>query len=254
MGGMRTPFQGVGNIVRFNWPWFAGSAVGLLVALLFAAVSGGIVQCLVSLAACGVLAAIAIPLGVSYLVYDHSGLYELAWVDGLSAAKHRRPVIVNVSAGFDETTEILRQKVRGAVFHVWDFYDASTHTEASIRRARARYPADPDCIQVSVDRLPLDDGAADVVFLIMSAHEIRKPVEQRTFFEELHRISQPDGRVYVTEHLRDLPNFLAYSLGFFHFHSRSSWLSVFRAAGFDVIEERKHTVFVSTFVLKKRAH
>ncbi len=253
MERMRKPFQGVSNIVRFNWPWFAASAAGLVIAVVTAPLFGPPLQWIIWLAAAGALAAMTVSLGISYYVYDRSSLYDLPWIDGLSIDRKDGAVIVNISAGFDETTPILRLKLPEATFHVWDFYDADLHTEASIKRARSAYPPDPQRVQVAADHLPMGDGSVDLISLIMSAHEIRKCSERRQFFEEVHRILQSNGTVCVTEHLRDLPNFLAYSLGFFHFHSRASWLSVFTDADFDVIEERKHTAFVSTFVLRKRA-
>ena len=249
---MRKPFQGVSNIVRFNWPWFAGAGTALVIAVITAPAFGPPLQWVIWLAAVVALAAMAISLGVSYYVYDRSGLYQLSWADELSVGRKKNAKVVNISAGFDETTPILRGKLPGATFHVWDFYDVDSHTEASIKRARSAFPPDPHMVQVATRRLPIDDESVDMISLVMSAHEIRKPAEQREFFEELHRTLRSDGTVFVIEHLRDLPNFLAYSLGFFHFHSRSTWLSVFSDAGFDVVEERKHTAFVSIFILRKR--
>ena len=42
-----------------------------------------------------------------------------------------------------------------------------------------------------------------------------------TFFRELKRVLAPGGRVIVTEHLRDLANIAAYSIGAWHFHQRA---------------------------------
>lgn len=252
MGEMRKSFQGVSNIVRFNWPWFAGAAVGLVVAVVIAPQFGTPLHFVIWLAAAGALGAMAVSLAVSYYVYDSSGLYELSWIDDLSIDRRNDAVVVNISAGFDETAPILRQKLPNAALHVWDFYDADLHTEASIKRARLAFPPDPQMVQVSTSRLPAEDQSVDLVNLFMSAHEIRDSTEQREFFRELHRILKSDGTVCVIEHLRDLPNFLAYSLGFFHFHSRTSWITAFLAADFAVLEERKHSAFVSTFTLAKR--
>ncbi len=45
--------------------------------------------------------------------------------------------------------------------------------------------------------------------------EMRK--KELSFFNELNRVLKPNGQIVVTEHLRDLNNFLAYNIGFFHF-------------------------------------
>jgi hypothetical protein len=55
----------------------------------------------------------------------------------------------------------------------------------------------------------------------------------------------------VTEHLRDPANFLAYTIGFLHFHSRRTWLDTFQSAGLRVEREVKTTPFVTTFFLAK---
>jgi hypothetical protein len=51
----------------------------------------------------------------------------------------------------------------------------------------------------------------------------------------------------MVEHLRDLPNFLAFSIGFTHFFSRSEWKNAFQRAGFASFEEAKFTPFMSVF-------
>jgi len=246
---MRKPFQGVSNIVRFNWPWFAAAGGGLVIAMVAAPWFGDPLHRIIWLAAVVALAAVTVSLAVSYYVYDRSELYQLPWIDELPITRKDKAVVVNISAGFDETTALLRRKLPGAIFYPWDFFDVDMHTEASIKRARSAFPPTAEMVQVSTSQLPMNDATADLISLVMSAHEIRQQVEQRRFFGELQRILRADGTVCVTEHLRDLPNFLAYSFGFYHFHSRASWLAVFHDAGFEVVAERKHTMFVSTFIL-----
>jgi hypothetical protein len=51
----------------------------------------------------------------------------------------------------------------------------------------------------------------------------------------------------MVEHLRDFPNFLAFSIGFTHFFSRSTWKKAFVTAGFSFFEEIKFTPFMSVF-------
>jgi hypothetical protein len=36
-----------------------------------------------------------------------------------------------------------------------------------------------------------------------------------------------DGKIIVTEHQRDLPNFIAYTIGFFHFYANRTWKKIF---------------------------
>lgn len=59
------------------------------------------------------------------------------------------------------------------------------------------------------------------------------------------------GRIVVVEHLRDLPNAVAFSVGFTHFLSRSSWRLDFAASGLAIIEERRVSPLVSQFLLTR---
>jgi hypothetical protein len=64
----------------------------------------------------------------------------------------------------------------------------------------------------------------------------------------------PGGRVIVTEHLRDLANIAAYSIGAWHFHPRAEWFATFRAAGFHVAREFRNNLLITTFVLEPDAN
>jgi SAM-dependent methyltransferase len=161
------------------------------------------------------------------------------------------PFILNIHAGLDEFSAPLGARYPAAQLEVLDFYDPALHTEPSIRRARKAYPLHPGTKAVSTSALPVGDASADLIILALAAHEIRDDAERATFFRELARALKADGRVVVTEHLRDLPNFLAYNIGAFHFLPRSSWYRVFEQGGLELIREQKHTPFITTFVLRK---
>ncbi|MBW8687929.1 class I SAM-dependent methyltransferase [Chitinophaga rhizophila] len=245
MAVIRKPFQGVYNIIRFNWHLYAISALLMVLCIMVASFLTGF--SLLYLVAGLILTANIISLTVSVYVYDLSDLYKLYWIREQDDAS----LIVNIHAGFDETSLLLKHKYKNAVLRVIDFYDPAKHTEVSIQRARKAYPALPETIRSATTQLPLGNNVADKVFIIFSAHEIRNVPERTSFFHEVARIVRPGGEIYVTEHLRDLPNFLAYNIGFFHFYSRHSWLSLFGRAGLKVIKEIKITPFISTFILTK---
>jgi SAM-dependent methyltransferase len=160
-------------------------------------------------------------------------------------------VIVNIHAGFDETSLLLREKFPLSSLKVFDFYDPRRHTEISIKRARRAYPPYPGTHGIHSSCIPLDDQQADKIFLTLSAHEIRDAEERKALFSELKRVLRHDGCVFVTEHIRDLPNFLVYNIGYFHFISRQSWYRTFKEAGFKVVKEEKTTPFITTFILNK---
>jgi ubiquinone/menaquinone biosynthesis C-methylase UbiE len=85
----------------------------------------------------------------------------------------------------------------------------------------------------------------------MSAHEIRDQEERIQFFKEINRVLTTDGSVVIVEHLRDIPNLLAYTVGVFHFFSKKNWLKSFSTADLYLQKEIKITAFVSTFILTK---
>ena len=193
-----------------------------------------------------VVGATLLSLLASAYVYDLSDLYQLNFAGGGAAGAK---TVVNINAGFDETSAILHERFPEAELVVLDFYDPARHTEVSIARARRAYPPYPGTRTVTTETLPLADASVDRLFLTLAAHEIRDVEERIAFFRECCRVLAPGGRVYVTEHLRDAANFVVYNIGFFHFHSRRSWLATFAAAGLSVVEEHKTIPFVSTFIL-----
>ena len=134
---------------------------------------------------------------------------------------------------------------------VYDFYNPETHTEVSIKRARKAYPPFPGTIAAHTAFIPIYESEIDLIFVILSAHEIRNEQERILFFSELSRILRPSGKIIVAEHLRDLANFAAYSIGFIHFISRNKWLQTFHGAELIISDEINITPFITTFILSK---
>lgn len=246
---MRKPFQGVWNIIRFNWPFYA-SAVGLVVlALVFRSYFGLQLNVSTNLLLIFIILPTLISLLVSLYVYDLSGLYKLEWLNNLQQNSGEK--IVNINAGFDETSVLLKNKFRDAEMIVCDFYDPAKHTEPSLKRARKAYPPYPNTLQISTTELPFTDDSADKIFVIFSAHEIRNLDERNSFFTELRRVMSPSGKIVVIEHLRDAANYLAYNIGALHFYSRAVWLNAFATARLTIDSEVKITPFVTAFFLSK---
>ena len=246
---MRKPFQGTWNIIRFNWHFYL-LALGLLLLLtLLAAYVEEPLRLVLYLLSLGIISTTLLSLLVSCYVYDFSELYTLEWLNGLKVED--RSSIVNIHAGFDETSVLLSGKFGSTAMSVLDFYDPAQHTEVSIKRARKAYPPYPGTIKAASAALPLPDNSTDTVFVIFSAHEIRNEEERTAFFKELNRVIKPAGQIVVTEHLRDTVNFLAYTIGFFHFYSKASWLKVFQSSALSLQKEVKVTPFISTFILTK---
>lgn len=246
---MRGRFQGLANVVRFNWPYYVAALAiaATLIVLRFAASAQLRIAVDILLLVGALLTATS--LVVTWYIYDHSNLYTLDWLE--TSPPNGPDSLININAGFDETSALLRARYPQAKLTVLDFFNPENHTEASLTRARKAYPPFPGTKLTGTAELPLDDSTADSIFVIFAAHEIREPAERVVFMQELRRCLRPDGKVIVVEHLRDAANLLAYNLGAFHFHSRATWLDAFEAAGLDVENEKKLTPFVSAFFLTR---
>ena len=242
----RRPFQGVLNILDFNRHFYfygLGALVLLLGALYFFKVPSIISFMVIAGFAYGLL----MPLVVSAYVYDFSGYYSLRWLDPFIADKTQPLQLVNINAGFDETSFLLEHKLQPADLKVYDFYDQERHTEQAIIRARKVSLVYPNTQQINSNSIPQMDGSADIVFLLSSAHEIRAFEEKVAFLKECLRICRPHGKVIMVEHLRDFPNFVAFTIGFTHFFSKKVWKEAFELAGFSTFREKKFTPFMSIF-------
>ncbi len=242
----RRKFQGVLNILSFNRHFYV---IGLgIIAVFFA--SGLLIHwpdAFFWLIIAAFLYGFIMPLIVSAYVYDFSGYYHLHWLNSIITDYKNENLIVNINAGFDETSFIIKNKFPQADLKVFDFYDMKRHTEPAIKRARKVSLVYPDTQQIASNSIPLKDGSADIVFLLSAVHEIRSNEEKVRFLKECYRICKSDGKVIMVEHLRDFPNLLAFTVGFTHFFSRSVWKKAFELAGFCSFKEIKFTPFMSIF-------
>ena len=250
MEAMRKPFQGVLNIIRFNRHLYLLALALIVFLIAVSKYSNGTIHIISLTSVLLILISIVVSLGVSSYIYDFSELYSLKWI----STDEKERMIVNIHAGFDETSYLLQSKFRKAELKVFDFYNPLLHTEISIRRARKAYPPFPQTTHINTSDTKLVDDGADKIFVILAAHEIRVEEERVSFFNELGKKLNERGQIYVTEHLRDAPNFLVYNIGFFHFYSVKTWRRTFRNANLKIIREKKITPFITTFILCKNGN
>lgn len=242
----RRRFQGVSNILSFNRHYYV-FGLGVLVLLFGSRYIIKWPDLFFGIMVAAFLYGLIMPLLVSAYVYDFSGYYDLHWMEELIRNREKVKRMVNINAGFDETSFLIKSKFPQSGLQAFDFYNAKQHTEPAIKRARKVSLVYPDTRQVGTSSLPVKDGTVDIVFLLSAVHEIRSQAEKILFLRECHRICQPGGKVVMVEHLRDFPNFLAFSVGFTHFFSRSVWKQAFESAGFSTFQETKFTPFMSIF-------
>jgi SAM-dependent methyltransferase len=244
-------FEGVSNIVRFNWGYYVISALALGAAMLILSIQA-LPWWLRTAALCGGICLIfwtCSSLLVSWYVYDVVGVMRWEWIrDRLKFPPSRW---ANVHAGLDQSTASLRCLFPGSDGAVIDIYDPATMTEPSIARARRLYPSTEPFKPGRACSLPLPDRDRDAVFLLFAAHEVRAVADRTKLLREASRVLNERGRVVLVEHLRDLPNFLAFGPGFLHFHSGRSWRESIRSAGLQIEQQGRLTPFVRCFVLRK---
>ncbi|OEK07926.1 methyltransferase type 11 [Flavivirga aquatica] len=242
----RRKFQGVLNILSFNRHFYViGLCILLLITIGYIVFdwSNLLYWIIIALFVYGLI----MPLLVSAYVYDFSGYYNFNWLDTCQIDHTSTKKIININAGFDETSFIIRNVFPKSNLSIFDFYNAKKHTEPAIIRARKVSLTYPNTQNIESNFIPLKDKSVDVIFLLSAIHEIRSPKEKVSFLKECHRVCKSEGKVIMVEHLRDLPNFLAFSIGFTHFFSNHVWKKAFKDAGFSSFTETKFTSFMSIF-------
>lgn len=242
----RRKFQGVLNILSFNRHFYVYGLLALVLIITSKFIfnwNNGLFWVVI----CGFVYGLTMPLIVSAYVYDFSGFYNFNWLKKMNLDDSKQKLNLNINAGFDETSYIIKSILPESELQVYDFYNAKQHTEPAIIRARKVSLVYPNTQQIESSTIPLDDHSVDNIFLLSAIHEIRKQDEKIQFLKECRRVCKPNGSVIMVEHLRDFPNFLAFTIGFTHFFSKTTWKKAFTKAGFTSIKETKFTPFMSIF-------
>ena len=242
----RRKFQGVLNILSFNRHFFVFGLIALTLIIASHLVFHWS-DLLYWIILAAFLYGLVMPLIVSAYVYDFSGYYNFNWLKKIDIEDADAKQLVNINAGFDETSFIIKNIFPQSSLQVFDFYNAERHTEPAIVRARKVSMVYPGTQQIISNSIPLLDHSADIIFLLSAVHEIRAHEEKVQFLKECHRLCRQNGQVIMVEHLRDFPNFLAFSVGFTHFFSKRTWKRAFEKAGFSSFAETKFTPFMSIF-------
>lgn len=240
----RRKFQGVLNILSFNRHFYFLGLIFLVLIIgsqFFINWSNALFWLVLS----GFIYGLLMPLIISAYVYDFSGFYDFDWLKKMELTDTEQNLNLNINAGFDETSFIIKSILPLSELQVFDFYNKQQHTEPAIVRARKMSLVYPNTQQIDSKSIPLNDNTVDNIFLITSIHEIRKYEEKVQFLKECRRLCKPKGNLIIVEHLRDLPNFFAFTIGFAHFFSKSIWETALKDAGFVSVTESKFTPFMS---------
>lgn len=249
MEKLRKPFQGVLNILSFNRHFYVFGLIALVLITISHLVFGWsnlIFWVIIAAFIYGLI----MPLIVSAYVYDFSGYYDFEWLKNFKLRDSKEKQILNINAGFDETSFLIKEHFPKSNLKVYDFYNSEKHTETAIIRARKVSVLYPNTQQIDSGIIPLEDHSIDLIFLLSAVHEIRSENEKIQFLKECYRICKPNANIIMVEHLRDFPNFIAFSIGFTHFFSKKTWRRVFLKAGFTHFSEQKFTPFMSIFKIR----
>jgi len=242
----RRKFQGVLNILSFNRHFYVfGLIVLAIIIISFLIFSWS--NLLLWIVILSFLYGLIMPLIVSAYVYDFSGYYNFDWLKNYNFTDAEGKQILNINAGFDETSFIIKKHFPKSNLQVFDFYNSEQHTEPAIIRARKVSLVYPNTQQIVSNAIPLKDNSVDLIFLLSAAHEIRSQGEKIQFLKECNRVCKTTANVIMIEHLRDFPNFVAFTIGFAHFFSKNTWKKAFEGAGFTTFSEQKFTPFMSIF-------
>lgn len=215
--------SGVGRVAVFNWPKYVlASALLGGAAVLSTGVTGatGLVRPLAALSTVGLLYGVAGSLAATWWVYDHraSDLYQRV------ASKHvpSDPWIM-VHAGLDESRCRLEELIGPAQQH----FDVgpTANISRSLKRAHRWVGRCGDPWRGALDATSNSIGLAVVLFGI---HELSAPASAK-LLSELRRVVRSGGEIVIVEHLRDLPNAMAFGPGMLHFGSRRRWRSAISA-------------------------
>ena len=245
----KSPFDGMLRVVKFNWPLYAAALVAALTCLCLALmpqlpnslrILSGLLAILVSVQTVASLVA-------SHSIYDLSQLKGWHWLADVKGGEALS--IVNVHSGYDETSGVLVKLFPQGRISVIDLYPSLRRREASIARARALYPPQSEPLCTTVDGWPIEEHSVDLILIALAAHELRQRELREQLFCQARSVLAPDGRVVLVEHLRDLPNFLAFGPGFLHFIAEGEWRRCIKVADLKILRCYKITPLVGVFIL-----
>jgi SAM-dependent methyltransferase len=182
-----------------------------------------------------------------YWMFDRSELLTGRWLPELVPAPARW---IQINAGLEETTLPLETLFPHTSGRLLDIYQPDAMTEPALARAREReggvaaHGSRPDA-------LGIDDASAELIVVMLAAHEIREPARREAFFRELVRALTTNGTIVLVEHLRNIAAALTFGPGLFHFLPRSEWLRLAGLTGLKVARERSITPYVTVLVCER---
>ncbi|MGH9551576.1 MAG: class I SAM-dependent methyltransferase, partial [Terriglobales bacterium] len=197
----RSRFEGMRRVVQFNWTLYcaAAAAIGLAVAAERESKIPRTLRTMAGIGASLVSLQTVASLVASHWVYDLSPLHYWRWLRDV--CRNPNPwKIVNVIAGYDETTGALARVFPNTEQNVIDFFSGLEQPESSIQRARKMFPARVKPISQELSGWPFADGSIDLVLMPLSAHEVRDAAGRERLFKEAARVvNRSNGTIILVE-------------------------------------------------------
>ena len=185
--------RGVRQIVRFNWPFYAGATLGVAAAtLIVGRIPLNMALRVALYASIGVSAIwIVASLVASWIVYDRSPLMQWEWID--RALGFRPDAWINIHAGLDESTMALRALFGRARWRVFDIFDPAEMTGPSIARAGDSPTTTSPPRPPTFATFPSRQAPSTWHQLLLSAHELRTGKRAAPFSTSCVASSGPAG-------------------------------------------------------------
>jgi hypothetical protein len=197
-----------------------------------------------------ILVNIALSLFASYQLYDQSNLYQPEKLfSDLEFKDDDKGILLHAS--FDPVSKKLENLIQPQNLKVYNLYGNRHEEEQSIKISNQVFPPHPK--QVNVDPTNLKDASdsIDYIFAITSAHEILTQDKRVQFFKEAKRIMKNDGTLILCEQMRNLVNFIFFSLGAFHFVTFKDWERAINESGLKITRKEKLTTWGTIMYIKK---
>ena len=233
------------DVLRFNLrPFVMGPVVAIAAGTVALAPLPQAVQIVLAATAVGATILTALAVTAIVWVFAVGARHRWDWVRTASASpKHW----INITTGFDDSTETLRRLLPASRGEAFDVFDPTIEHESALLTARSRYRPSGGHGSTGDLARSLGSGTSDAAYLLMSAHEARGS-DRAALFGAISEALTATGRLILVEHLRDLPNRIAFGPGANHFQTRDTWLQAIGDAGLVPIDEARLTPYVRGFV------
>ena len=233
------------DVVRFNYPTYLTAALVVLAAVVALVAVELPDPARLGVAAGGAGAGwwLIASTAAAAWVFDRPEYGSFAWVGDM--VDRAEGSWLNVTAGFDATTNQLRRILPAERGSAIDMFDSAERHDGPLLRARRSRP--PARASVSpADSIALEDDSVQTVTMLMSAHELEDDLP--SVLAQLARILAPGGRLVIAEFLRSPLNLIVFGPGGLHFRTRGEWLRSLEESGFTLVVDRSVTPFVGVFV------